>query len=229
MTTSVTFAKDRGTIYTVLADGAFHTQVPEGTQGAVRREYETSDGKKGVKHELVAQSIGGRINSINIYEGDYGKQLQVAIGDEGKTELTIYLSASSPFGEDFMKKLPNIDTDKDVKLTPYAFEDDKGKKRRGLSIQQGDVKIEGFYHEEKDEKIVAKNGYPEVPAEAEKWDSDDWKLYFATARKFLLSKVQEHKLYGDKELNAMATGGAPKVVGGVEYPTEQISPDEIPF
>ena len=84
MTTAIKYSQPRGTFFNVLSDGKFHTTVPEGTEGAVKREYETSDGKKGVKNELVADSISGVISNISVWDGDYGKSIQITIGELGK-------------------------------------------------------------------------------------------------------------------------------------------------
>src|SRR3990172_2273273 len=223
MTTQIEYSKPRGTYYTVLADGKFHTEVEEGSEGAVKREYETSDGKKGVKHERIAQRITGIISNVAIYDGDYGKSLQLSFGDN---DLIVSLATQSSYGEDMMKKLPNIDMDKEVELSPYSFVDENGKTRKGISIKQGDVKIQSFYTEKKGEKFITVNGYPEVPKESKDWDKEDWKIYFAQARKFLVGEVEKNKKF-----NAVAPDALKATVGGsVEYPKEEgVSPEEISF
>ncbi len=65
-----------GKFVSILADGKMHMTVPEGTEGAVKRDYETSDGKKGTKHELVYTELSGMIEKIEFYEGDFGKSSQ---------------------------------------------------------------------------------------------------------------------------------------------------------
>lgn len=218
---TIEYKKDRGVTLTVLADGKFHQNVDEKTENAVRREYETSDGKKGVKFELVADAVSGVISNIDIYEGDYGKQLQVNIG-EGKELVTMFLSANSAFGEDFMKKLPNIKEGEHLRFAPYSFDDEAGKKRKGLTIYRSpDDKLADFYHKKEGDKVLAINGYPEIPTEAKDWDSEDWKLFFGTARKYLLEQVKKHTLYGKKKSDF---DGLP-----VAYPTEDINPSKIPF
>lgn len=215
--TTIEYAKPQGTYYSILSDGKFHTQVDEGTAGAVRREYETSDGKKGVKYELIAQSISGRITNIAIYEGDYGKNLQVFMGDD----VIVSLNCASNFGEDFMKKLPNIDIEKDVKLSPYSFEDaDTKKVKKGITVYQDEKKIADFYHNKEGEKWVEANGYPKIPAKAKDWSKDEWKLFFLNARIFLLSEVEKSKLY-----NAVkpSDGKLP------EYPVNDVDPLDVAF
>lgn len=228
MTTQINYNKERGTIFSVLADGRFHTEVPEGTEGAVRREFETSDGKKGVKIELVAGSISGNITNIALYEGDYGKQIAISLGDTSKDDVTIYLSTQSAFGEDFMKKLPNLNLEKEIKFAPFSFEDDKGKSRKGMTLYQDDVKIEGHYHRKQGDVIVTQNGYPEVPADSKNYDSEDWKLYFGIARKFLVEEMKKNAMFNKAPQKQTST--RPKVgTTDIDYPAETISPDDIPF
>lgn len=193
----VNYSKDRPQYFNVLAsDGTFRKVVDQSTEGAVRRDYETSDGKKGTKWELKADSIEGVISRLGIYEGEYGKNILIALGDEDG-EVIISLSSSSNFGEDFMKKLPAIDMTKPVKLSPYSFEDDKGKTRRGISIMQNEKKIESAYSEknEKTGKWKVTNGMPETDGDTAKFDTDDWKAHFIKVRKFLLGKLEEHELF----------------------------------
>lgn len=216
MTTQIEYTKQQATYYSVLSDGKFHTTVTESTPGAVKREYETKDGKKGSKWELLAQAISGKITNLSLYEGDYGKYLQISLGD-----VVISLSTASNFGEDFMKKLPNIDLDKEVKLAPYSFEDEETKRvKKGITIYQDGKKIQDYYHVKEGEKYVEANGYPKIPAKSKDWDTDDWKMFFMQARKFLIGEVEKNKLF-----NAIKTEGST----GIDYPTDSIKPDDIPF
>lgn len=206
---TVTNTQPEGRFYSVLADGKFHLKVEETTPGAKRREYETSDGKKGVKYELEAQEISGIIDNISIYDGEYGKNILIEFTkDEGdgteEEPVIISLSAQSNFGEDFLKKLPNIDIKEIVSFKPFAFENEQGKKVKGINIFQKEKKLFSFYHVEdpKTKRYEPTNGFPEIPAESKKWDSEDWKLYFGQARKFLLVELEKHpifKVYAPKE------------------------------
>ena len=195
--------------WTILSDGKLHHSVPEGTTNAVRRDYETSSGEKGVKFELLAESIKGKIENLLFYEGDYGKQLQIYFAKEKPEDRRVVLSLSMAgnFGEDFTKKLQKIDEEKEIKLVPYSFEDENKRKKRGITVYQDNIKIQGYYHEVKKgkngkDKLVNINGYPEVPKEAEKWASDDWKLFFLQARKFLVSEVEKHSFYNVVDVRA---------------------------
>lgn len=196
------------TFASVLADGKIHVSVPEGTEGAVIREYETSDGKKGTKTEFVFTELIGKIQRIDFREGEYGKQLLVVVADEGDEKpITLALSTESNFGEDLMKKLPGVDLKKMVKLAPFSFADDKGKKRRGITVMQdGDKKLTDYFYDKENEKKL--HGYPEVPKPSVKGkpiSKAQWKIYFAQAREFLVEFTTEHFKVGEV---ALENGGA---------------------
>jgi len=203
-------------INVLSSDGTFRMVVPEGTEGSECREWETKDGKSGVKHELVFETAKGKITDVQFRDSDYGEQLLVTleVEDEQEEPVTVSLNTNQPFAEDFMKKLPNIDLSKDVILRPYNFTDDKDKNRRGMAITQEtegeQTKIQNFYYDPKQKKPV--NGYP-APSGDES-TSDDWKVYFIGARKFL---VGETKTFIEKKREA----------GNLKQKTEEKTMDEV--
>lgn len=182
---------------TILSDGKIHVAVSEDTEGAVKREYETSDGKTGEKWEHVYTELSGMITKIDFREGDYGINLTVVVGDEDEEEkpVTLALSTESSFGEDLMKKLPNVDLKKPVKLEPFSFENDKNKKVRGVTVTQEGKKGEkekilNFFWDA-DKKVPA-NGYPKPPvAKGKPLTKSQWRKYFSEAREFLIEDLTE--------------------------------------
>lgn len=181
----------------VLADGKFHQTVPEGTEGAVVRTYEDSEGVEQSKTELVFDGIKGVITSISFDDGQFGKSLQLEIDNEG----IISIVTASNFGEDLMKKLPNIKLDEPVKLVPYSFiPKGETKSKKGVTVYQNDVKVDSFYWDKEAEKSV--NSIPEVEGDASKFDSDDWKMHFMVVRKFLIKEVEKLPKYVVKEVTA---------------------------
>lgn len=181
----ITETRDSGKKYlTVLADGKFHQTVPEGTEGAVIREYEDKDEQKKTKTELIFDSVSGSISNISFEDGDFGKNLNIELDGDG----VVSLGTSSSFGEDLMKKLPNINLSKPIKLSPYAFTAE-GKSRKGITVYQDDEKIESYYFDK--DKGVAVNGIPQPQGDTTKYDSDDWKMHFMTVRKFLIKEVEK--------------------------------------
>lgn len=209
----INYTKAKPIYLNVLADGKFHQEVPEGTEGAVRRDYKTTDGKQGSKNELLIDDISGIISEVSKFEGDFGTNVIVIFeADEGDAPIVVSLSANSNFGEDFLKKLNSIDTDEEVTLLPFSFENkEDGKTKRGITIYKGDTliykdkkiineKIQNYYSEKKGDKWVPAHGYPIAPKKAGKKviSKEEWKIYFAQARVFMLEKLEDHPLYKDQ-------------------------------
>jgi len=182
--------------------GKWHLTVPLGTEGSVVRDYETSDGKKGSKNELLFDAVGGKIIDMEIREGDYGTNIILAVMHEDGVDHLSFATAS-PFGEDLMKKFPNIDLKEEVEFSPFNFIDEKGKNRRGLSVKQGENKIENYFTKEVKSKKgegtikeadhgLEKIALPKPKGKAGKISKEQWKMYFASIREFLLDYTQEH-------------------------------------
>lgn len=197
------------------SDGTLRLTVPEGTEGAVYREYETSDGKKGSKWELIFKSLCGKITNMQMFEGDYGKNLLVTLAYTGG-EDTISFNTTTPFGEDFMKKLPNINLDEFVTIAPYNFTDDNGKVRKGVTVTQGDVKLSNYFYNPEEKKNL--HGYPEPDGDTGRYDKDDWKIYFTQCRKFLVKNVEEKFLPAYAHMITSTS---------VDYPTEEAAADKF--
>ncbi len=64
------------------SDGTFRLEVDSDNPDAVRRDYETSDGKTGTKYELVFQTAKGKISDIGFNEGDYGENIILTLESE---------------------------------------------------------------------------------------------------------------------------------------------------
>lgn len=172
----------------VLSDGKFHQTVSEGTNGAVVRNYEDKEGNKKTKHELIFDSVSGMITKISFEDGDYGKNLNIELDGDG----VISLNTSSSFGEDVMKKLPNIDLNKEVEFKPFSFKDDKDKLIKGVTLIQDDKKLTNYYYDIETKKVI--NNMPEF--EGKKTDNDDWKIYFMQVRKFLIQEINNKFISG---------------------------------
>lgn len=198
----VEYSKERGQLFSVLSsDGTFRRKVPEGTEGAVRRTYETSDGKKGEKWEYVAQRITGIIDYITLHEGDYGENLivsfQLGEDEEEQDRVSVSLSAHTPFGEQFMHKLPNIDPAKPVTLVPYSFTSDDGKSVKGLNVIQDEAKLTSAYQtydEDKKGFVYLDKKFPK-PNKKKTYKKSDWRAYFTEVRTYLLEQTEKHPLF----------------------------------
>lgn len=189
----------------ILADGMLHHSVPEGTEGAVLRKYKTSTGEEGSKWEHQYTELTGMITKVAFHEGDYGLQLQVTFKDEGDKPITLSVNAQSNFGEDIMKKLPNVDLTKPVKLVPYAFEDEKTKKpKRGVTIYQDEAKIANFYYDAEKKKPLHGYPTPKIPKvkKGEKVPTSFWKLFYLQANAFLVEDIKERLKIETEEVSA---------------------------
>lgn len=227
--------KETRTFVSILGStGDFRQVVSEDTEGAVRRDYEIKDSKdgsikKGTKFELVFDSIDGHIAGVEIFEGDYGKNiiLTMDFGEEADP-VGISVNSGTPFGEDLMKKLPNINFNEVMKLSPYSFEDDEGKSRRGISIVQNGEKIQNFFYDPNanEGKGANINGYPDPQGDTSEYDKDDWKIYFTQARKFLV-KYTETNILPMFEQKAPAATPAATTEAAPEAKTEEAAKPEV--
>lgn len=228
----------------VIADGSIRKQVPEGTPGCVKREYEDRETKE-LKHkfEMSYSSISGMIGPITLNKGKFGDQIILPITDGDET-YNLALSTSQNFGEDFMKKMPNINFDKPVRLAPFSFVADNGKTIRGIDVRQdwnpnepmgegNGNKIISYYYDKDAKKNV--NGYPDPDGDTKGFSTDDWKIYFAIARKFLVNDLKTKGLIVDSAVAGTGSGVAAKEIvpesesALPDYPVEEPNSEEEPF
>lgn len=175
----------RGIYYTII-DGSFRTKVDETHPQAVRREYENKDGVKCIKYERIVDALVGYVEDIQIYDGDFGKTLNIKLdpNEEGKHPI-LQLNVATNYGEDFLKKVPNIDFDQPVRFRPYGFTDENQREQRGIVVMQNDIKIQNYFYDSANK--VAINGFPTPEGDTDGYDKEDWKIHFLQARKFLLN------------------------------------------
>jgi hypothetical protein len=163
----------------------------------VRRDWKSADGtSSGTKYERIVSALLGYIEDVQFRDGEYGMQVYIMLDEnEDGSKPVIALSTASREGEDFLKKLPNINLLKEVRLRPFNFEGDRGDEVRGMEVTQQDaegkytVKVTNYFRDT--EKKVNINGYPNPEGETEDYSKDDWKLYFLQARKFLVSYTRD--------------------------------------
>jgi hypothetical protein len=171
------------------SDGNFHETVTKDTKGAVLREYETSDGKKGEKWEQVYTKAEGHIVNMSFRDGDFGEQVMITVND-GTDEFTIAQGVSTSFGEDILKKLPSLDLSKSVTFAPYSFNDDKGRSVKGVTLYQDGEKVKNAFWD--GEKTTL--GFPEPEGDTKNYDKDDWKIHFLKVRKFVVNYAKDNVL-----------------------------------
>ena len=177
--------KSDKTFLTILADGKFHQQVEEGTVGAIVREYEDENDEKKVKFELIHDSVKGIITKVSIEDGYKGlKNINLVIDSE-----IVSTGVKGQFGEDLLKKLPNLDLSKEVTITPYSFIP-KGEtnSKKGVTVYQDGIKMDSFYWDK--ETKTEKNGVP-TAEKTEEFDADDWTNHFNIVRKFMVKEIEK--------------------------------------
>ena len=196
----------RGLWFNII-DGTFRVQVSQDHPDAVRRDWKSTDGKSsGTKYERIINALFGFIREVSFQEGEYGTQILVKLdeNEDGETPI-VALGTGTREGEDFLKKLPNIDLSKEVRLRPFSFTGEANDEVRGMEIMQQDedgnfkVKITNFFIEQMKQadgsfKRVMKNGYPEPEGDTDMYSKDDWKIYFLSARKFIIAYAKENVL-----------------------------------
>ncbi len=178
-----------GTYASVISDGSIRVQVDKETPGAKLREGDLKDGTHFAKYEMVYNEISGKIQNIEFVDSDYGKNIKITIDGGDELPIILFLSTASNFGEDFMKKLPNINLKEEVTIKPYSMEV-KGKNRKGVSIIQDKEKVQPFFIKVNDDKSV--EYLHEMPSPGDIKDKDDWKIYFMTVRKFLINYIENN-------------------------------------
>lgn len=225
--------------YFYIIDGSWRQKVDEGVMGAVRRDWETPDGRKGTKYELHFANFIGYIENVQFFDGDYGKQISITLDEnENGEKPLLQISASSREGSDFLRKLPAIDFTREVKLSPYSFTDE-GDEKRGLTVYQQDeddnfkVKLGDYFYDF--ETKESRNGMPSTPKPKDEMTKNAWKAYFLTVDDFLVdytienivSKIETAKL--DRKTKTPKSKEQEERMRSAEETAEGINIDDIPF
>lgn len=183
--------KENNLYYTVIK-GTFRTRVDEFAEGAVRREYETKDGAMAFKYERILSSLIGYIEEVQFYDSEFGMQCYITLDRNEKGQKPIIqLSMDGREADNFLKKLPNIDLNREVCLRPFNFKGREGDEVRGLDVSQEDengkfkAKVSNYFWDEEKEETI--HGYPRPDGNTDDFSKDDWKIYFLQVRKFLIN------------------------------------------
>lgn len=135
-------AQQTGGVWLNVTRGKLVRKVEEGTEGAISRMN-----KLGNKvWEKFYSKIVFKIESMNIVEGEYGKQifLNTTIGG---VKHTISINNSTSYARSFYQQIFNVNLNKYFTFQPYSFEDENGKKRTGVTLYQDGQKIEKKFPE----------------------------------------------------------------------------------
>lgn len=215
---SIETPKTQGLYYSII-DGTFRRRVDEKTPNAIRREYETKDGAKAEKYELLIDSLEGYIEDMGTHDGDFGRTLTITLDkNQDGVNPVINIGIETSYGDNILKKLPHIDFTKPVKLRPFARTNQtNGKEMRGIEVSQNGEKYKNFFYD--GEKNI--NGFPEPTGDTSRYTKEDWKIHFLGVRKFLLNYFEVH-VY-PKMTDALLKRGSKQT----EYP--ELPADAVPF
>jgi len=177
------------TIYLTIVWGKLSQKVDEDTPWAKKREYETSDGNKGVKYEKHYKSVTGLIAGLDFKETDFGENLVVTLVNWAD-EVVLSLNTDGKYFTSFARKLNNIDLNETVTIGSFDFESD-GKRFTWVSIYNKWDKVEDYYYDGKKNL----HGFPNINQDdlKEEW-KDYWKWYFLEVKKFLKKEVKKVKV-----------------------------------
>lgn len=234
-------AKEKGLFYTIK-EGSFRLKSHKDDPEARPREYTNPKTKtQGIAYERVFDALYGTIKNVEFREtsledGTVLRSMNIYLGKDDDSGLDMYVSLpqDSRFTADFLKKLPNIDLTKDIRLKPYDFEPKEGPRKVGLAVDHRDAvtgefkeKVRDFFLEAKQDskgKWTFKNlhGLPEATAE----DKSDWPFYFKKVNKFLKKYAEDNILPKFAKHGAAAEGNS---FSDFEPAPQEITPDEIPF
>lgn len=137
--------------YFNIVEGKLTIRVPEGTPNALTRVNKIGKTVHEVKHD----SFTGKIASITTSDSPYGKNWEIDFKANDESIWTLQLGYSSSFAKALLKKLPNINLQEEMTVSPFSGEID-GKKISTITVYQNGVKIEPFYNKENP------NGLPQM-------------------------------------------------------------------
>ncbi len=191
--------KREGTFVSIITEdsglGMLRVRSEKGEEGAIEREYKKKDGSMATKWEIPFTEIFGKITGIEFNEGNYGRSINISIGD-GKDKFILSTNTGADYGASLMKVLPNLDLSKDVTLTPYSFEDDDNNDRKGISVKQNGEKIKTFFYDIENKKNL--HGIPEADekkkpkrTEKTKW-TKFWVSHFSDIEEFLVEYTSDN-------------------------------------
>jgi len=218
-------------LYRVLAsEGVFVKKVDKGTPNSRERTYlNPKTEKEETVTEDVVKAFTGYIRNIELQEQDWGEVIMVTLVEDDGNQVSLSFNADSNFGTDLMKKLPNVDFLKLVRLAPYSFETKEGKKMRGVTIEQAAEKVTSFFSEKDGDSYKSINGFPEPKGDTSKFTKKNWRDYFGvTVYNFLRDHTVEKVLPVFEDLGPM-----PIEVNHLDREKDsakvELTDEEIPF
>jgi hypothetical protein len=193
------------TTYVNIVGGKLSIRAKEGDDGAVSR---TNKNDVVVWERHYPNLTGALINvDCKMNEKLKANEYIITIDDVGTT-YKLSIPCDSNYGDSFIVRLPNLKLNQFYTFTPFDFEDKTKKNRKGepmkiigISIKQGDDKIQPFYTREEPK---------DRPVGEENMDADDYKVYQIKLRKFYRGLVDKFAAANDKNFAGYEQKSAPK-------------------
>ncbi len=158
--------------------------VDKGTEGAEERAWKSPDGKTGIAYEIVYQSWSGKILSVTTKDGKFGEECQIEFED-----AVINLSTKSQYFQDFASKIHNGNLSEPFKFHPYSIEKEDGGFKKGISLQQNDIKLQNYFYNFEEKKNL--HGFPVADEEKKKkMKKAYWPIFFAEVAMFLVDQLK---------------------------------------
>jgi len=160
-----------------VIDGKFTIRVPDGTEGAVKRELTNGENKGKMVSELQYTRLTGMITKILFETSKYGERIIIVVSDD--IDYFFQIPWNSSIKNSIITRLPNVDFNKEVTFSSFL---DKEKKINVVLIYQNDELVASAYTKENP------NGMPEAKKTTvrgvEKWD-------FSEVEEFLYNVLME--------------------------------------
>jgi len=113
-------------LYLKVVNSKIAQTVPEGTEGAVKRELQGGKRKGQPTWELMHDYVAGQIDGGEINSNEYGKTIHLHLKDSDGSKFIFQIPWNSSMRDQFSKRIPNIDVSKPLEIN--VFPDQKTEK-----------------------------------------------------------------------------------------------------
>jgi len=168
-----------GMIAQRIKEDLYNRLKDEANEGFVVIERENKNGDK--VFEKHYEYLEASLDSASVVDSPYGQNIELSFNDVGD-EYTLNIGLDSRYGKDFMNKFVNVDISSPMKIKPFSFENDEGKRFTGVTIYQNNEKVEKAFTRDNP------NGMPEAVMKKVK-GKDTWD--FTDQENFLYEQFME--------------------------------------
>ena len=178
---NITNISGGGNGFITIVHGQFTQRVEEGTKGAISRELTKGKNEGTTVWELHFPALSGMLMGVDISESKFGGQDGTITLKDFKTGETFSIQTGADNGKftDFLKCLPNIDTNKEVVLEMRPKKggkvDTNGNPITDMKVVQDGRIVPNYYQEwdNTDRQYVCINGMPDWEKTPKGWNHDD--------------------------------------------------------